>query len=126
LDLDLHLLDLERLLDVVERPVLHRLDGGVDRTERGHQDDGGGRMKRARRTEHVEPVAAAHLEVAEHDVEISVVQALDGGVAVRRFLYLVSCVGKPSYQPAAQRVVIVCNQNAAHLVASLPTWSTFP
>ena len=37
-DLDLHLLDLERLLHVVERAGLHRLDGGLDRAERGHQD----------------------------------------------------------------------------------------
>ena len=39
LDLDLHLLDLERLLHIVEGAVLHRLDRGVDRAERGHQDD---------------------------------------------------------------------------------------
>ena len=54
LDLDLHLLDFERLLHVVEGADLHRLDGGVDRSERGHQDHGGGRMQRARRAQHVE------------------------------------------------------------------------
>ena len=40
LDLELHLLDLERLLHVVEGADLHRLDRRVHRAERRHQDDG--------------------------------------------------------------------------------------
>jgi hypothetical protein len=83
LDLDLHLLDLERLLHVVERADLHRLDRRVDRPERRHQDDRRRRVQRLGRPQHVEAVAAAHLEVAQHDVEVALVQPLDGGVAVR-------------------------------------------
>ena len=71
-------------------------------------------MQRARRAQHVHAVAAAHLEVAQHDVEVAVVQPLDGGVAVRRFLDLVPGFGQPAHQPAAQRIVIVGNQNSTH------------
>ena len=114
LDLDLHLLDFERLLHVVEGADLHRLDGGVHRAERRHQDDGRRRMQRARRAQHVHAVAAAHLEVAQHDVEVAVVQPLDGGVAVRRFFDFVPGFRQPAGEPAAQRVVIVGDQNSTH------------
>ena len=82
LDLQLHLLDLERLLDVVEGADFHRLDGRAHRAERGHQDDRRRRMQRLGGLEHLDAVAAAHLQVAEHDVVVALVQLLDGGVAV--------------------------------------------
>src|SRR6184192_2140260 len=53
LDLELHLLDLERLLHVVEGAELHRLDRRVDGAECRHQDDRRRRMQRAGRAEHV-------------------------------------------------------------------------
>ena len=115
LDLDLHLLDLERLLHVVEGADLHRLDGGVHRSERRHQDHGRRRMQRARRAQDVHAVAAAHLEVAQHDVEVAVVQPLDGGVAVRGFFDLVSGFGQAPGEPAAERVVIVGDENSSHI-----------
>ena len=43
--------------------------------------------------QHVEAVAPAHLEVAQHDVEVAVVQALDGRVAVRGLFDFVSDFG---------------------------------
>ena len=52
-------------------------------------------------------VAAAHLEVAQHHVEVAVVQPLDRGVAVRRLLDLVTGIGQPADQAAAQRIVII-------------------
>ena len=55
-DLDLHLLDFERLLHVVEGAVLHRLDRGADRAERRHQDDRGRRMQRLGGAQHVEAI----------------------------------------------------------------------
>ncbi len=109
-DLDLHLLDFERLEHVVERADLHRFDRGVDRAERRHQDHGRRRVQRARRPEHVHAVAAAHLEVAQHDVEVVVVEPFDRGVAVAGFLDLVPGFGQPAHEPAPQRVVIVGNR----------------
>ena len=77
-------------------------------------------MQRARRPQHVHAVAAAHLEVAQHDVEVAVVQPLDGGVAVRRLFDFVSGLGQAADQPAAQRVVIVGDENSTH--RSLTAW----
>ena len=120
LDLDLHLLDLERLLDVVEGPVLHRLDRGRHRAEGGHQDHRRGRVGGAGGAQHVEAVGAAHAQVADHDVEVAVVQPLDGGVAVGRLLHFVTRRAQRQREPAPQRVVIVGDQNATH-VRSAPT-----
>jgi hypothetical protein len=116
LDLDLHLLDLERLLHVVERPVLHRFDRGGHRAERRHQDHGGRRMQRLRRAQHVEAVAAAHLQVAQHDVEVAVVEPLDGGVAIGGFIDFVPGFREPTDQPAPERVVVVGNQDSSHVL----------
>ncbi len=113
-DLDLHLLDLERLRHVVEGADAHRLDGGVDRAEGGHQDDGGVGVQGLGGAQHVEAVRAAHLEVAQHHVEGALVQLLDGGVAVRGFVDVVTGLGQAAGQAAAQRIVIVGDENATH------------
>ena len=43
-----------------------------------------------RRAQHVHAVAAAHLQVAQHDVELALVQLLDRHVAVRRLFDFVT------------------------------------
>ena len=67
-------------------------------------------MHGARGAQHVEPVAAAHLEIAQDDVEIGVVQTFDGGIAIRRLFNLVSGFGKPAGKAPAERVVIVSDE----------------
>ena len=119
LDLELHLLDLERLLHVVEGADLHRLDRRVHRAERRHQDHRRRRMQRLRGAQHVHAVAAAHLQIAQHDVELSLVQLLDRDVAVRRLIDFVMRVGQRADDAAPQRIVIVCHQNPAHCSAFL-------
>src|SRR4029434_480067 len=116
LDLDLHLLDLEGLLNVVERAGLDGLDGGRDGAERSHEDDGGRRMQLLGSLQHLEPGAATHLQVADDDVEEARVELLDCGRAIRRFLDLVPRFGNRLRESAAERVVIVCDQYAAHFV----------
>src|SRR5689334_5227225 len=116
LDLDLHLLDLEGLLHVVERARLDGLDGGGYGAERGHEDDGGRGMQLLRGLQDLEPGAATHLQVADDDVEEALVELLDGGVAIRRFLDLVPRFGNRLRESAAERVVVVCDQYAAHFV----------
>ena len=66
------LVDLERLLQVVARAELHRLDGALDAAVRGHHDDG--RPLRFRRdggevADHVEAGAIRHQEVDDQQVE---------------------------------------------------------
>ena len=118
LDLDLHLFDLEGLLDVIERPALHRFDGGGHGAECGHQDDRRSRVQRPRRAEHVEAVAAAHLQVPEHDVEIAFMQPLDRRIPVRRFFDVVSGIRHTAHEPPSKCVVIVSDENSAHLRSS--------
>ena len=113
-DLELHLLDLERLLHVVERADLHRLDRGVHGAERGHQDHVGGRVQRLGGAQHVHAVAAAHLQVAQHDVVGAFVQLLDGDVAVGGLIDVVVRVGERPDDAAAKGIVIVCYEDAAH------------
>ena len=63
-----HLLRIERLHDVVERAVLHRLDGRLRRAEGGHEDDELPRIDRADVLERLDAAHAAHADVEEDDV----------------------------------------------------------
>jgi len=60
------------------------------------------------------PSLAAHLQVAQHDVERPFVQALDGEVAVGRLLDLVPGLGQRPGERAPQRVVVIRNQYPSH------------
>jgi hypothetical protein len=71
-------------------------------------------VQRPRGAQDVETVAAPHLEVAQHHVEIAVVQPFDRGVAVRRFFDVVASLGQTADQPPPQRIVIVSNENSTH------------
>ena len=114
LDLHFHFFDLEGLLHVVERAAFHGFHGRMHRSEGGHQDHGGRGMERLGGAEHVEAVAAAHLEIAQHDVEMPVVKPLDRLVAIRSFFhFMVGGRQRPS-EPATERIVIVSNENATH------------
>ena len=84
-------------------------------------------MQRPRRAQDVHAVAPAHLEVAQHDVEVALVEPLDGGVAVGGFLDFVFRFREAPGEPAPERVVIVGDENAAHttyLSLYLVIWSS--
>ena len=115
LDLDLHLLDLERLLHVVEGAVLHGLDRGAHGSERRHQDDGCRGMQRFGRAQDIEPVRAAHLQVADDDVEVAFVELFDGGIPVAGLFRVVAGRAERQREAAPQRVVIVRNQYSTHI-----------
>ena len=68
-------------------------------------------MKRLGRFQHLESGAAAHLQVADDDVEEAFVQLLDRRVAVRRFLDVMAGLGHGLSKPSAQRIVVVGDQN---------------
>ena len=100
-DLELHLLDFEGLLHVVERADLHRFDCGLHRPECGHQDDGRRRLQCLRRAQHFHAVAAAHLEIAHDHIELPPVQLFDRGVPAVSFYDLVPSVGQGPSDAAA-------------------------
>ena len=125
-DLELHFLDFEGLLHEVEGADLHRLDGRVNRPEGRHEDDRRARLNGPRRAEHVHAVGAAHAKVGQHDVELAVLQPLDGGRPVAGLLHVVAGVGQRADEALAERIVIVDHQNASHLhyLPTLPTDGT--
>src|ERR1700736_5211645 len=75
-------------------------------------------MQRLGRAQDVEPVAAAHLQVAQDDVEMALVQPLDRLIAVGSFFHFVAGRRQWACEPAPQRVVIVSDENATHLSSS--------
>ena len=62
------LLQIERLVEVVERAALHRLDRRVRRLRQGHEDDGDARVDRADALEDVEAGAVGQPQVEKDDV----------------------------------------------------------
>ena len=70
-------------------------------------------------TEDLQPADVVHHQVGDDDVEVAVVQALDGGIAVRGFVHFVSCLRQAAGKPAAQGIVVICNEYPRHDVASL-------
>src|SRR6187402_3440191 len=72
-------------------------------------------MQALGRTEHVEAVGTAHLEIAHDDVEIVFVQLFDRRVAVAGFFDVMTGSAQRERQPSPQRVVIVGDKYSAHL-----------
>src|ERR1051325_7274744 len=70
LDGQAQLIQLEWLLQVVERALLHRLDGRLDRAKTGDHDRHRGRVERARLLHNLHPVRAVLVEVQVGDDEV--------------------------------------------------------
>ena len=64
-----HLVEVERLVDVVVRTALHRLDGVLDGRERGHEDDERLRRPLLDAFEHAQPVVVRQLEVEQNQID---------------------------------------------------------
>ena len=75
-------------------------------------------MQRLGRAQYVEPVAAAHFQVAQHDVEVALVQPLDRLIAVGGLFHFVAGRRQRAGEAAAQRVVIVSDKDATHRLSS--------
>ena len=75
-------------------------------------------MQRLGCAEHVQAVAPAHLQIAQHDVEVPFVQTLDRLIPVRRFFDFVASGRERPGQPAPECVVIICDENATHEMPS--------
>jgi hypothetical protein len=59
-------------------------------------------------------VHAHHLEVRQHNIEVTIVQPLNGPVTIECVLDRVAGGCQRKDQSAAQRLVIVGNENASH------------
>src|SRR3990172_5163273 len=72
----------ERFGDVVVRPQLHRLDGGLHRAEGRHHDDGPRDLPRRHLPEQIEPAHLRHPDVAQYEVVPTLIERLERFPAV--------------------------------------------
>ena len=85
LDEQRDLVEIERLVDVVIRAELHRLDGVLDRRERRHQDDQRLRRLLLDPAQHAQAVAVGQLEVEQDEVDADrALERLGGGPGLER------------------------------------------
>jgi len=74
----------ERLLDVIERALVHGLHRGLERGLRGHEDHGRVRIVCARRRENVDAAHLRHAHVGQHDVRRELWNLLEARLATER------------------------------------------
>jgi len=77
------LLELDRLLEIVEGVLLHRAHRHVDGRHRGHRDHAQIRVGGAHPREQVERAVGRRRHVDDHDLECPVLDLLDHGVGIR-------------------------------------------
>ncbi len=110
------LLDLERLLQVVERPELHRLDGALHRGMGGHHQHlrPFGRRHRLRHLPNqLEACHARHQVIDDQKVEGLLDKLLLGVSRRRRFNDLVPFVTQRAPEPLENLLLVVGEQNRA-------------
>ena len=83
-DAQVELVEIERLLEEVERARAHRAHGGVDAAERRQQQHARALVARARRLEHREAVGARQAQIGHHDVVGLVIADRRAGARPRR------------------------------------------
>ena len=81
--------DLERLREVVEHALLHRLDRRLHGGVGGEQDHGHGRMELVHLLEERHAVHRRHAQVGDHDVNATRTHDVERGVSIARGLDLV-------------------------------------
>jgi hypothetical protein len=117
---ELQLLEINRLLQVVEGAQLHRLDRAFDRAMGGHDDH------RHRRVEFADPaqqVDAAHpgqAHVGEDHVRPQLLEHAERTLGVSGNLGLVPRLGKESPNRARERPLVIHDENAWSAHAPLP------
>jgi len=75
---------LEGLRQVVIRTLSHGLDGGLERAERGHQDDARRGQAPAGGGEHLEPADPIHHQIGDDHVEFMGGERIQPGLAAGR------------------------------------------
>ena len=105
-------LGIERLDDVVVRPLFERLDRGLDGGVRGHDDDRGVGGELADLALQLESVHPGHLDVDQQDVGSFADQRCERVLAARRNANVVTFLAEPCRQRVAYVLLIVDDQDA--------------
>ena len=105
----------DRLGNEVFGAALHRVDGGFDRSERGHHDHRQGRIERERRVEDREAVGSGQAPVGQDEIDrLTRAQQLDclrpGSDAAHLQLF----GAQHLFEHRAQRVLVLDDQDARH------------
>ncbi len=113
-DAGLELLEVERLLHEIERAEPHRLDGGLDAAERGHQDDARALVPVARSAEDFDSVCARETQIGDdHVVRLAgpVGETLDGAFPAGLLVHLGEPLAERARDAAAQGVAVLDDED---------------
>jgi hypothetical protein len=109
-----NLLEIERLEQVVHGAGLHRPDGRIEVTERGHDDDGHVAGDLPDVGQRHKAVVGAQSHVEQDGVGVQPCAGGEGRVHVGRDLDGMAIVGEQLAQAPADGVLVVNDQDAAH------------
>ena len=112
------LVEVERLGQVVVGPAAHRLDRGGRAAEGGDDDHRQVGQRRPELGQHVQAVAAGHLEVKQHGVGASCGDPRQRLVAVGRLEGMIALGLEQQHEVAADRAVVVGHQDRGGVVRS--------
>ena len=104
----------ERLLHEVDRAELHRLDGGIDGPEPGHDDERGVDALLAQPLEDVEPRDAGHAHVGEDDVVDVALREHHPVLAAAGGLDRIAGAAEHARHAVADALVVVDHEDAGH------------
>ena len=109
-------IEVERLLEIIQRAELHGLDGAVDRRLARHQDHLAFRIRGANRLDHVQAADVGHLEIHEGHVGIELGQVRERRHRVQARLDLEAQLTRESLDDGEDvRLVVDDQQQRRHL-----------
>ncbi len=111
-DLDLQLVDVERLAEVVVRAQPHRFDGGVGRRERGNHDAEHVLIDALGGAQHFDAAHVGHLDVGDQEVEPAALELVDRLAAVFGKRDVVALAPQHDRQQLAHRPLVVDDEQS--------------
>ena len=106
-----HVIQIERLGQIVVGTAAHGLDGGCRAAERGDDDHGQIGEGRPELGENFQAAPARHLEIQEHGIGHIAVDAGERFVAISRFERLVALGAQEQNEVAADGPIVVGHQD---------------
>jgi two-component system, sensor histidine kinase and response regulator len=104
----------DRLGDVAQRPVLERLDGGLEQRVGGHDDHRDIDVARAHRAQELDPGHPRHRDVAQDDVERRRLEDGRGLASVGGGRDVVPRLGEDALEGPEQGGFVVRDQHSSH------------
>ena len=101
----------ERLLDVVEGALVHRLHRRLQRRLRGHEDDRRVRILLARRGEDLDAADVRHADVGEHDVRLQLGELLEPARAAVRGVRVEAGVAQQDAERLEDALLVVDDED---------------